>query len=404
MSREQENLAKQKYLKSGGTIFFISLMAAFIPLSTDLYLPALNDMCEVFNASYALVNMTLTMFFLFYAVGILFWGPLSDKYGRKKVLLIGNIIYLIASIVCALSTSVYLLIVARIFHGISAGAITSVSLALVKDCFIGQKREKILAIVQTMSGVAPMIAPVLGALLLSYFEWEATFVVIAIIALFNLILAFLYQETLDASEATQGNVLNSFVRLAHVCKNGKFMLLVFIFGISQVAFMGYIASSSYIYQDFFGSSKTYYSYFFAANAFLSMLAPLCYVRFLLDSNKKALATVCLTICTITGVLMILFGTVSPWLFLLTFVPFSVISSIIRPFSSNLQLLSQEGDTGSASSIINVIPTIFGCIGMTVIPMGSNLVLTLAAAIAILSAVQLIAWILLIKSPIKIKGL
>ena len=78
MSVEQENLYKQKYLKNGGTIFFISLMAAFVPLSTDLYLQALNDMCDIFNASYSLVNMTLTMFFFFYAVGIVLWGPLSD--------------------------------------------------------------------------------------------------------------------------------------------------------------------------------------------------------------------------------------------------------------------------------------------------------------------------------------
>lgn len=137
MSVEQENLTKQKYLKNGGTIFFISLMAAFVPLSTDLYLPALNDMCDIFNASYSLVNMTLTMFFFFYAVGIVLWGPLSDKYGRKKILIIGNVIYLIASIVCALAPNVYVLLTARIFHGLGAGAITSISLALVKDCYSG---------------------------------------------------------------------------------------------------------------------------------------------------------------------------------------------------------------------------------------------------------------------------
>ena len=173
MSVEQENLTKQKYLKNGGTIFFISLMAAFVPLSTDLYLPALNDMCDIFNASYSLVNMTLTMFFFFYAVGIVLWGPLSDKYGRKKILIIGNVIYLIASIVCALAPNVYVLLTARIFHGLGAGAITSVSLALVKDCYSGRMRETILSIVQTMSGVAPMVAPVLGAILLKFFNWEA---------------------------------------------------------------------------------------------------------------------------------------------------------------------------------------------------------------------------------------
>lgn len=404
MSSEQENLAKQKYLKNGGTIFFISLMSAFVPLSTDLYLPALNDMCTIFDASYSLVNMTLTMFFLFYAIGIILWGPLSDKYGRKKILVLGNIIYLLASIVCALAPNVYVLLTARIFHGIGAGAITSISLALVKDCYSGKMRETILSIVQTMSGVAPMIAPVLGALLLKFFAWEATFVVLAIIATVNLVLAILYQETLNPAESTQGSIFTSYTRLFKVCQNGKFMLLVLLFGIFNFAFMGYIATSSYIYQDFFDLSKTHYSYFFAANAFLSMLAPMFYVRFLLSANKKALATICFTICVASGVLMLLFGAISPWLFLFTFIPFSVIGSIVRPFGSNLQLLQQEGDTGSASSIINFIPTIFGCIGMSVIPMGSDLVMTLAIAITVISAIQLVFWLILLKSPLKIKGL
>lgn len=404
MSVEQENLAKQKYLKNGGTIFFISLMAAFVPLSTDLYLPALNDMCDVFDASYSLVNMTLTMFFLFYAFGIILWGPLSDKYGRKRILIIGNIIYLLASIVCALSPNVYMLLTARIFHGLGAGAITSVSLALVKDCYSGKMRETILSVVQTMSGVAPMIAPVLGAILLKFFNWEASFVVLAAIGSLNLLLAVLYQETLNPAEKTQGSIFNSFVRLFHVCKNGKFMLLVILFGISSFAFMGYIATSSYIYQDFFGLSKTHYSYFFAANAAVSMLAPMFYVRFMLGLNKKKLATVCLAVSIISGVLMLLRGTSSPWLFLFTLIPFSAIGSIIRPLSSNLQLLQQDGDTGSASSIINFIPTVFGCIGMTVIPMGANLVVTLALAITVTSVIQLISWLILLKSKMQINGL
>lgn len=404
MSVEQENLTKQKYLKNGGTIFFISLMAAFVPLSTDLYLPALNDMCDIFNASYSLVNMTLTMFFFFYAVGIVLWGPLSDKYGRKKILIIGNIIYLIASIVCALAPNVYVLLTARIFHGLGAGAITSVSLALVKDCYSGRMRETILSIVQTMSGVAPMVAPVLGAILLKFFNWEASFVVLAVISALNLLLAILYQETLSPAEAIKGSIFNSFVRLFKVCQNGKFMLLVFLFGIFNFAFMGYIATSSYIYQDFFGLSKTHYSYFFAANAAISMIAPMFYVKFMLGMNKKLLATVCLSIFVVSGVLMLSFGSLSPWLFLFTLIPYSAIGSIIRPFSSNLQLLQQEGDTGSASSMINVIPTIFGCIGMTVIPMGANLVTTLALSITVTSAIQLISWLILLKSKIQINGL
>ena len=81
----QENIKKQKYLGKSGLIFFITLMNMFIPLSTDLYMPALPTMSDYFGVSSVLTNMTLVSFFFFYAVGTLFWGPMSDKYGRKKV-------------------------------------------------------------------------------------------------------------------------------------------------------------------------------------------------------------------------------------------------------------------------------------------------------------------------------
>lgn len=145
-----------------GLVLFITLMNMFIPLSTDLYLPALPTMSTYFHVSSALTNLTLVSFFFFYAVGTLFWGPMSDKYGRKKILLIGTIFYVFASAACAASLNVYMLIAARIVQGIGAGAITAVSMALIKDCFSGKQRETILAIVQSVAGLAPMIAPGFG--------------------------------------------------------------------------------------------------------------------------------------------------------------------------------------------------------------------------------------------------
>ena len=106
----QDNIAKQKYLGKTGLVLFITLMNMFIPLSTDLYLPALPSMSEVFGVPTALTNLTLVAFFFFYAVGTLFWGPMSDKYGRRKILIIGAALYAAASMVCALAPDVYVLI------------------------------------------------------------------------------------------------------------------------------------------------------------------------------------------------------------------------------------------------------------------------------------------------------
>lgn len=167
MSAEQ-NIAKQKILGKGGLIFFITLMNMFIPLSTDLYLPALPKMASAFGVPSSLTNLTLVSFFFFFAAGTLLWGPVSDKYGRRPVLLVSSAMYVAASAVCAITPTIYLLIAARVVQGIGAGGIIAVSMALIKDCFSGKQLETILAIVQTVGGLAPMIAPVLGAFLLSF--------------------------------------------------------------------------------------------------------------------------------------------------------------------------------------------------------------------------------------------
>lgn len=123
-----ENIKKQKFLGKKGMVLFITLMNMFIPLSTDLYLPALPTMSTHFDASASLVNLTLVSFFFFFAVGTILLGPLCDKYGRRKVLLISSAMYTLASASCALSPNVYVMIAARVFQGISAGGIISARL------------------------------------------------------------------------------------------------------------------------------------------------------------------------------------------------------------------------------------------------------------------------------------
>lgn len=214
-----ENIQKQKFLGKKGMILFITLMNMFIPLSTDLYLPALPTMSGHFNASASLVNLTLVSFFFFFACGTIFFGPLCDKYGRRKVLILSSALYTLSSACCALSPNVYIMIVARIFQGISAGGIISASTVLVKDCFAGRQRETILAVVQSASGLAPMLAPVLGALLLKITDWRGAFEVLTLAGLICLVLSVLYQETLSEEERLQESAFASLGKLVIVGKN-----------------------------------------------------------------------------------------------------------------------------------------------------------------------------------------
>lgn len=399
----KQNIAKQKFLGMKGLVLFITLMNMFIPLSTDLYLPALPTMSTYFHVSSALTNLTLVSFFFFYAVGTLFWGPMSDKYGRKKILLIGTIFYVFASAACAVSLNVYMLIAARIVQGIGAGAITAVSMALIKDCFSGKQRETILAIVQSVAGLAPMIAPVLGAILLQFTDWRGSFIVLTVVGLLCLLLAFLYQETLSDEERYEGTVLGSLGRLVAVGKNIGFLVPCIIFSLYNLAFMGYIAMSSYIYVDVFGLSEQLYSYFFAANAALSMIGPMLYVRFMTGFDKKKFALTCFALYAVCGIFIVVLGGNAPFLFWLGFAPFSLAGTITRPFGTNIMLDQQSGDTGSASSLINGVATVLGSVGMMCAAMWGNIVAGLGIMICLTGIVSILGWLLLMRSSVPCRG-
>ena len=399
----QDNIAKQKYLGKTGLVLFITLMNMFIPLSTDLYLPALPSMSEVFGVPTALTNLTLVAFFFFYAVGTLFWGPMSDKYGRRKILIIGAALYAAASMVCALAPDVYVLIAARVVQGIGAGSITSVSMALIKDCYNGKTRESILAIVQTVSGLAPMLAPVVGAFLLRFTDWRGSFWLLTIAGAACLVLAILYQETLPKDEKYEGTVFGAIGRLFAGGKNLSFIVPCLLFSLYNLAFMGYISMSSYIYVEYFGLSEQTYSYFFAANAALSMVGPMAYVKFFSNANKKKFASVCFALYAVCGAAIVLVGGMHPVLFWLGFMPFSLVGTITRPFSTNIMLDQQTGDTGSASSLIGGVATVFGSVGMVAASLFSNVVFGLGFIIFLSGVGSLLGWLLLMKSNLPLQG-
>jgi DHA1 family bicyclomycin/chloramphenicol resistance-like MFS transporter len=395
---------RQKILGSKGLLAFIVLMNMFIPLSTDLYLPALPKMNLYFHSSAAVTNMTLSVFFVCYAAGILFWGPVSDKYGRKPVIIIGSAIYVISCIACAMSVNIYFLILARAFQGIGGGGITSASTAIIKDVYSGKKRETILAVTQSISGLAPVLAPVAGAWILLVTDWRGAFWALLAISLANAFLAFLYEETLAETEKYRGNLRGVMSRLFIVIKNKSFSIPAVIFSLSSLPFMGFITTSSYVYVDYFGLSEQKYSYYFAACALISTMGPIIYVRFLASFHKSKFVLGYYTLTVFCGLLFIFLGRLSPLLFFMSAVVFSLFYAMIRPFGISLLFEQHDGDTGSASAVINTVFMVAGSIGMTItaLPWG-NIVARLGLFTTFISCIALVAWFLFLKSGIPCKG-
>jgi len=388
---------KQKYLGDKGFIIFIAFLSAFIPLSTDIYLPALPRMVEGFNTTASLVNLTLIFFFIFYALGTLFWGPLSDKYGRRRVLLIGLTIYTIASILCIFSSNVYQLILFRIFQSVGCGAATAVSTAIVKDVYSGRRRVTIIALVQSMGMLSPIISPVIGAVILSVLSWRGVFVVLSFIGGIALTGSIAMEETLETPNT--GSIFTSIGRLGVVARNKSFISLLMTFSMISIAGMSFISASSYIYVDGFGLTEKVYSYYFALNAIFFLIGPLLYIKLSKIYPSNSIITFGYIVTSISGLLICTIGNFSPLVFALSLIPASLSGSIMGPARTNLMLEQLQGDTGAASSLMSCAFTFYGSIGMLMISLNfSNRIVIMGLMYLVIGLISLTVWIFVSKKP------
>lgn len=395
----------QRRLGPFGLVVLLVVTSLVTPLSLDMYTPAVPHMTEYFDASESLVNLTLVGYFLFFAVGLLLFGPASDRYGRKPVLLVGMVLYAVASAACAMATNIFMLIGLRILQALGAGAASAVSTAVVKDAVVPDRREAMLSVVQVMFVVGPVLAPVVGALILQVADWRMTFWVLAGIGLICCVLALLFEETLPAGERYDGTVFGSVRQLGVVARNKGFSAFLGIVGMFNLPFMAYIAVGSYIYITFFGLTELEYSAYFAFAALAAAAGPFIWLAASRFVSAKRFTTILLAVSLAAGAVMMAVGELSPMLFCGTFVVFALSEASVRPYSTNILLSQQEGDTGAAASLINFTHTALGCIGMlaAVLPW-PNYVEGVGAIIIASMAAALIGWAALLRSTIPLVGI
>ena len=395
----------QRYLGPFGLIALLVVTSLATPLSLDMYTPAIPHMTERFDTDAGTVNLTLAGYFLFFAIGLLVLGPASDRYGRKPVLVVGMIVYTVASALCALAADIWVLIGMRVVQALGAGAVSAVSTAVVKDAIIPEKREAILSIVQVMFVVGPVLAPVIGALILQVADWHMTFWVLAGVGLACTVLALLFQETLPKRDRFPGSIFGSIAQLGVVARNKGFTSFLCIVGLFNLPFMAYIAVGSYIYITFFGLSELEYSYFFAIAALLTAAGPFIWLKASHYLSAQRFTTILIALALAAGIAMLALGYLSPFLFCATFLVFAITEASVRPYSTNILLSQQTGDTGAASSLINFTHTAIGCAGMVlaVLPW-PNYIVGVGAIIAGSMIVAGIAWFALIRSRVPLAGI
>lgn len=356
-------MVKQKYLSRSLMVAFITFMNIYPPLSTDMYLPALPEIGKYFSTNEFLVGLTLTIFFLMFAVSMILFGPLSDKYGRKPILIFGTTIYTIASIICIFSPNIYVLIVGRFFQGMGSGAVITISTALIKDCFQGKLMTKILVITQALGVIGPMAAPLIGGVLLKFTDWHGAFYLLTAVGIINLSLALMLTETVTEENRYQGKIFDSLKLILNFAKQKTFMLTLIMFAFLSTPFMAYLSSSAFIYMGIFSLTAQEYSYFFAANASTSVLGPMIYMQLKKHFSNNKLLQICLIVATVSGLAVLFPGHFSAWAFLICFLPFNVIGTVMRPFGMEVLLNKAKENVGTASAMINFVPNLFASLGM-----------------------------------------
>lgn len=382
----------QPRLGTAGLVALLVVANAIVPFSLDIYTPSVPQMPAYFDTTVGLVNLTIVGFFLFFAVGLLVCGPMSDRLGRRPVLLGGVAVYAAGSAVSALSPSIYWLIGARAVQAVGAGAVNAVSTALVKDCFTEKRRGAMLAVIQVMAVTGPVLAPLLGGLIIQVSTWRATFWVLTVLGLLCLAASLLFVESLPAAERTDVGVLRSLGGLGRVARDRTFMLVLAAASLFNLPFMAYIAVGSYIYVDFFGETQQVYTYFFAATAAVTVLGPMAHLRFGGAVSTKALTYGLMGIGAVCGVLLCVAGVLSAWFFAALFALFATVEATVRPYTTNILLSLRQSDVGSASSMINCVHTLFGVVGMALIMLPfPNYIVGLGVLMVASMTAAILAW-------------
>ncbi len=356
----------QPKLGTKGMVLMLSAVNIICPLSLDMFTPAVPSLPGYFSTTAEMVNFTIFGFYLLFAVGMLLFGPVCDRHGRKPVLVGSLAAFTLGSILCATAWSIETLIVFRLIQATGAGAACAVSTAIVKDCFKPEKRTQLLTILQVLMVVGPVIAPLLGGVILMFFSWHATFVVLSFVGAICVPMTMLFRESLPENERVDGGVRVSLMHMAGVAKNTRFMVFLLFASLFSAPFMAYVQVASYIYIDYFGTTQQVYSYFFAATAALSLLGPLLFLKLSQSVSIRAFTYGVLFLSAAAGIVLLAVGHTSMFLFFACLALFVTAEATIRPYCTDILLTLQDKDTGSASALMNFTINFVGALGMVVV--------------------------------------
>lgn len=248
-------------------IILLGILAAIGPFTIDMYLPGFQRIAQDLYTDEQHVAFTLTSYFIGIALGQLFYGPIVDKYGRKKPLLFGLGIYILAAIGCALSPMIEVMIGMRFLQALGGCVGMVASTAIISDVYEVQYRARAFSSIMLVMGVAPLIAPSVGSFFVEKWDWEFIFYFLAIFAgIVFLLIQFLLPETSRYMHSNKLKIKEIAAGYLEVLKNRTFLFYTLAGSIAMSVMFAYISSASFIFLTFYGLDKATFSILFAVNA------------------------------------------------------------------------------------------------------------------------------------------
>lgn len=368
-------------------LFAIGFIAMASSVSTDMYLPSFASVAEDLNASASEVQLTLTLFFFGVGIGQLLLGPISDRRGRRVVLLISLVVFAAAATAMVFAPNVYVLMALRFVQGLAGAAGLVLSRAIAADLSHGETAAKALSFVMMVSGLGPLVAPLLGGFAHEWWGWRGALASLAAVGVLMVIVAWrVLPESLPVSRRTTGVMATVFRPFGPIARDGRFFALALGFALSFGAVMSYISASPFVGQSLLGMTPLVYSFSFALSASAMVLANLINMRIVsrVGSRRMLAIGVSLTLC---GALILMLFTVTNALTAASFISGAFVLTagcgLMLSNASALALARVPATRGSGSAFMGALQFLFGGIAAPVVGLwGEATALPMAISVTI----------------------
>lgn len=385
-------------------ILILGLLSALGPFSIDMYLPGFPAMATDLGVSVDMISYSLASFFVGVCIGQLLCGPLLDRFGRKRPLIAGLVLYIIASVGCVLSNSIELLIVCRFFQALGGCVGMVAPRAVIRDIFPVEENARIFSLMILILGVSPIIAPTAGSYLIRFYGWHSVFIVLTIIGVLVLLaVIFRLPESKQPDPSYSLKAKPILTNFSQVLKVPQFYTYSLMGAISSAGLFAYLSGSPFVFMKLFGTTEQQYGYIFAIIAAGLILCSQLNNLLLKKYTSEQISVVTLSIQTAVGILL-MSGTALGWLNLYSTVALMALflscQGFAFPNSSALAMAPFTKNAGSASALMGAMQMAFGALAAAAIGL-SNPTSALPLTV-IMASCTLIALLILLLGTIKIK--